>query len=270
VTAVHAVLRNQARGVTGALIVSGSIILFTVEMWWLAWQRPVSHLLAYTVIGLGVVLLVTRSSGFRVEEEGDRGDGAVPDGESADTETDGESVEEQPDDDSDGPESHGGDRTQYDPFRLAVSFAELVFQSAMAALLVLYVYGVVDLSTPLHVVGRIVLIQVVPLGFGAAMSNRLLRETEDSSESVESHSLAGNLAVFAAGAIFFALPLAASVEMNILAASAAGRTDATGVGRRRSQRPADRAPVRLRRLARRDDGQCESRSDRRRDGARRR
>lgn len=206
-TATDDVLRNQARGITGALIVSGSVVLFTVEMWWLAWQRPVSHLLAYTTVGLGVVLFVTRSSGFRVEEEGESGDGE------GDERTD----------DGSGTRSSGGDQSKYDPRRLVVSFAQLVLQSVAAALLVLFVYGIIDRSTPAHVVGRMVLIQVVPLGFGAALSNRLLAASKEHAESVESHSLPGNLAVFAAGAIFFALPLAPSVEMNILATSTGWR-----------------------------------------------
>jgi putative integral membrane protein (TIGR02587 family) len=179
------VLRNQVRGITGALVVSGVTILLTVEMWWLAWQRPGSHLIVYTVIGLGVVLFITRSSGFRVEEE-----------------------------DQDNPE--------YDPVRLSANFAELVLQSVTAAIIVLFAYGVIDSSTPPHVLARTALLQVVPLGFGAALANRLLHEAEDEAEddSAEQQSLRGNVAIFAAGAIFFSLPLGASIEMNLLASNA--------------------------------------------------
>lgn len=181
-TAAGRVLRNQVRGITGALIVSGVTILLTMETWWLAWARPASHLAAYTVVGLGVVLVITRTSGFRVEEE------EVP---------------------------------QYDPVRLAVDFAELVLQSVVAALVVLLMYGVVDLSTPAHVVARLGLLQVVPLGFGAALANRLLHELEDQQdEDDEERGLKENVGVFAAGAIFFSLPLAASVEIDVLAAAA--------------------------------------------------
>jgi len=183
-TTVSRVLRNQVRGVTGALVVSGVTILLTVEMWWLAWQRPASYLIVYAVVGLGIVLFITRSSGFRVEEE-----------------------------DEDNPE--------YDIARLTVNFAELVLQSVLAAVVVLFVYGVLDLASSLHVVGRTALLQVVPLGFGAALANRLLHEAEDDQEdSAEQQSLRGNVAIFAAGAIFFSLPLGASIEVNLLASNA--------------------------------------------------
>jgi putative integral membrane protein (TIGR02587 family) len=183
-TTVSRVLRNQVRGVTGALVVSGVTILLTIEMWWLAWQRPASHLIVYTVIGLGIVLFITRSSGFRVEEENE-------------------------------------DNPEYDLARLTVNFAELVLQSVFAAVGVLFVYGVLDLASSLHVVARAALLQVVPLGFGAALANRLLHEAEDDEEdSAEQQSLRANVAIFAAGAIFFSLPLGASIEVNVLAANA--------------------------------------------------
>ena len=70
-------------------------------------------------------------------------------------------------------------------------------------------------------VARTALLQVVPLGFGAALANRLLHEAEDGDDdSAEERTLHENVAVFAAGAIFFSLPLGASIEMNILAANA--------------------------------------------------
>lgn len=193
VSSVDRVVRNQVRGITGALIVSGSTIL-TIETWWLAWQRPAPHMIAYAVVGLGVVLSITRTSGFRVEEE---------------------------------------DSPQYDPGRLAADFAELVLQSVAAAFVVLSMYGVVDLSTPAHVAARMGLLQVVPLGFGAALSNRLLHELEDQQsegKTAAEQTLPKNIAIFAAGAVFFALPLGASIEMNILAASAGWKRLAVIVG----------------------------------------
>lgn len=181
-TALDRTLRNQGRGIAGALIVSGITVL-TVETWWLALELRTSHLLVYAVVGLGAVLILTRSVGFRVEEQ------------------------------SGGPE--------YDPVRLGVDFAELVAQSIAAAFVVLFAYGVVTAATPAHVAARLGLVQIVPLGFGAALSNRLLRETEEEQdESAEDLTLAENVAVFAIGAVFFSLPLAASVEMQVLAATA--------------------------------------------------
>jgi putative integral membrane protein (TIGR02587 family) len=178
-TSIGRVLRNQVRGITGALIVTGATILFTLEVWRLARTRPVSHLFAYAVVGLGIVLIITRSSGFRVQEE--------------------------------------DDRPQYNPVRLAVNFSELVLQSVAAAL---FVYGVVHLSTPGHVAARLALMQVVPLGFGAALANRLLHEMEENEDSAEEVTLLTNVAIFAAGGIFLALRLAVSIEVNLLAAAA--------------------------------------------------
>jgi len=184
VASFERVLRNQARGISGALIVADVTILLTIETWWLAWERPVSHLLAYAVVGLGLVLAIMRSSGFRVEEENEN-------------------------------------CSQYGPLRLTVDFAELVLQSVVAALVVLVVYGVVDASTSPHLVGRMALLQVVPLGFGAALSNRFLAETDDETEEdPQEQSLPENVAVFAVGALFFALPLGASIEMRVLTAGA--------------------------------------------------
>jgi putative integral membrane protein (TIGR02587 family) len=181
-TSIGRVLRNQVRGIAGALIVTGATILFTLEVWRLARTRPVSHLFTYAVVGLGIVLIITRSSGFRVQEE--------------------------------------DDRPQYNPVRLAVNFSELVLQSVAAALFVLFVYGVVHLSTPGHVAARLALMQVVPLGFGAALANRLLHEMEENEDSAEEVTLLTNVAIFAAGGIFLALPLAVSIEVNLLAAAA--------------------------------------------------
>lgn len=194
VSSIGRVVRNQVRGITGALIVSVVTVL-TIETWWLAQQRPASHMIAYAVVGLGVVLSLTRSSGFRVEEE------------------------------EDGP--------QYDPVRLAADFAELVLQSVTAAFVVLSMYGVVDLSAPVHVAARMGLLQVVPLGFGAALSNRLLHELEgqqNEGRTAAEQTLPKNVAIFAAGAVFFALPLGASIEMNVLAASAGWKRLAVIVG----------------------------------------
>lgn len=185
-TSVDRVLRNQVRGVTGALVVSGVTMLLTAELWWLAAERPPSHLIVYAVVGLTVVLLVTRSSGFRVEEEGDR------------------------------------DPSRYDPVRLGVDFAQLVLQSVVAAVGVLALYGVVDSTTSPHLVARMVLLLVVPLGFGAALANRLLRETQEQRDrdSADEQTLRENVSVFAAGAIFFTMPLGASLEMRVLATTA--------------------------------------------------
>lgn len=217
-TTLDRVLRNQVRGVTGALIVSGVVVLLTMESWWLSWTRPASHLVAFTLVGLGVVLAITRTSGFRVEEEEDEDDGEDQEDEDG---GDDQEVEDGEDQEQEDDEEGGGDVSQYDPVRLTVDFAELVLQSLVAATVVFFIYGVVTLSTPWHVVARMGLLHVVPLGFGAALANRLLHETEEQrGESAEEQSLPTNLGIFAAGAIFFALPLVGSVEIDVLASTA--------------------------------------------------
>lgn len=65
---VEEVLRDQGRGVVGALIVSVEL-LFTMEMWWHGWELPTEWLAAYTLVGLAVVLAITRPIGFQQEEE---------------------------------------------------------------------------------------------------------------------------------------------------------------------------------------------------------
>lgn len=67
------VLRNQGRGITGALLVVGLSFLYTMETWWLGWRLPLPYLLGYAFVGLVVVFIVTRNVGFKEgETRGDR------------------------------------------------------------------------------------------------------------------------------------------------------------------------------------------------------
>lgn len=131
-------LRTQGRGVTGALLVVGLSMLFTMETWWLSWQLPVGHLALVSGLGLAAVFVLVRNVGFR---EG----------------------------------AGGGDGSR---LRLVTDFAELVMQSFVAAYVALLAFGVVDLGESPVTVVRLGLVQVVPFGFGAAIANLLLAEPD--------------------------------------------------------------------------------------------
>jgi putative integral membrane protein (TIGR02587 family) len=61
-------LREQGRGMAGALLVAGVSYAYTMETWWLAAEVSALHLVAFVVVGLALVLPVTRSVGFRSED----------------------------------------------------------------------------------------------------------------------------------------------------------------------------------------------------------
>lgn len=172
------VLRNQIRGVAGALLVVGLPVLYTSEMWRLGWRLPILYLLAYALVGLSAILLVTRRIGFRAEAE---------------------------------------DETVDSTLRIASSFAELVLQSFVAAYVVLLAFGIVDLGDSLDTVVRIGLINVVPLGLGASISNRLLAESD---EEIQEATFPQNVPTFAFGAVFFAFTVAPTREIELIAVHA--------------------------------------------------
>lgn len=168
------VLKTQGRGVTGALLVVGVAVLYTMETWWLGWTLPIGHLLVYSLGGLAGVFVVTRRVGFRESEAGG---------------------------------SRGGLR----PF---VDFAELVVQSLAAAVVTLLAFNVLQVGDEPVTWVRLALIEVVPLGFGAAVANLLLGESD---EEVTEAPFPENLPVFALGAVFITFPLAPTEEMTLLA-----------------------------------------------------
>lgn len=171
-------LRDQGRGITGALLVAGLSFLYTMETWWLGWRLPLLYLLVYAFVGLAAVFVVTRNVGFRREEEAE---------------------------------------TQEDLVRVAANFAELVLQSFVAAYVVLLAFGVVEVGDPPIDVVRLGLIQVVPLGLGAAVANRLLRQSET---EVSEASFPRNLPTFAFGAAFVTFPVAPTQEVEVIALNA--------------------------------------------------
>lgn len=169
------VVLEQLRGVTGGLLVVGLEFLYTMETWWLGWGLPLRYLVPYAVFGLVGVYIITRNIGFR---EDDRG--------------------------------RGGRRE----LRVVTDFAELVLQSFVAAYITLLAFGIIELSDSLITVVRLGLIQIVPLGFGAAVANQLL---SDSGHAGREGSFPQYLTTFAIGALFISFPIAPTQEMEVIA-----------------------------------------------------
>lgn len=174
---VDVLFRDQGRGVVGALIVSVEL-LFTMEMWWHGWQLPMEWLVGYAVVGLALVLAITRSVGFEEEE-----------------------------------------RKRRSPMRRATTdFTELLLQSFVTAYAVLLLFGIIDFGDPPLLVARLGLLFVVPLGFGAALANTLLKETDE--EQGRDRPFYRHLGVFAVGAVFVSMTMAPTDEMPLMAAYA--------------------------------------------------
>jgi putative integral membrane protein (TIGR02587 family) len=177
-------LREQGRGMAGALLVLGISFAYTVETWRLAVDVRVVHLLGYVIAGLALVVVITRSVGFRSEEE-DEESGTGP------------------------------DHRQSTESPLVVEFGEVVFQSFFIGYATLALLGVVDLQTPFPVVVRMGVIQIVPLAIGAALANELLSGDQ---EEIPEAGFPQNLGVFALGAIFFPAPIAPTGDVRLIGA----------------------------------------------------
>jgi putative integral membrane protein (TIGR02587 family) len=178
-------LRNQGRGIVGALLVVGTTFLYTMETWWWGWTLPTSHLLVYALVGLAVVLAITRQVSFRESEQ------------------------------SDNSRRGSGESAQGNPiWKTLTDFAELVLQSFVAAYVVLLAFGVVEVGDPLANVVRLELVEVVPLGFGAALANELLT----GSKQTERGSLIESIATHSIGAVFVAGGVSPTQEIELLAA----------------------------------------------------
>jgi putative integral membrane protein (TIGR02587 family) len=105
------------------------------------------------------------------------------------------------------------------PLRVAVrDFFDLVLHSFVGAYLVLLLFGVIELNTPWPEVVRHAAVQVVPFGLGAAIANRALKE--DGNGNGGGRTVRKEAATFAIGGIFFALPIAPTEEMELMAAHA--------------------------------------------------
>ncbi|PSP65415.1 hypothetical protein BRC77_01675 [Halobacteriales archaeon QH_8_64_26] len=135
-------------------------------------------LLVYAVVGLGTIAVVARTIGFR---DADRLASPVT-----------------------------------EPVRaVAVETAEIVFQSLLATYVGLLALGILQLGDPVGLFARLGLLEVVPLGFGAAIANRLVGEGADSNREGQ---FPRNPAIFAAGATFVSLTIAPTEEVRVLAA----------------------------------------------------
>jgi putative integral membrane protein (TIGR02587 family) len=128
-------LREQGRGVAGALLVLGVSFAYTMEVWWLAAEISAVRLVGFAVVGLALVVPVTRGVGFRTE---------------------------------------GGDAGSATRSPLWVEFAEVVLQGLFAGYAMLLLLGVIDLDSPPLLAVKTGLLLVVPLAFGAALANELL------------------------------------------------------------------------------------------------
>lgn len=172
------VLRDQGRGIAGALFVAGLSFFYTMESWWLGWRLPLSHLVVYAVVGLVAVLVITQQIGFQEDVE---------------------------------------DRSRRTLSGLAIDFTELVLQSFVTGYLVLLAFGIVEVNQSLVTVVRMGLLQVVPLGFGAAVTNQLLSQTDDEEEEA---SFPQNVPTYVLGAAFLSFPVAPTDEIELIAVHA--------------------------------------------------
>lgn len=99
---------------------------------------------------------------------------------------------------------------------LAQDFAELVLQSILATLVILALFGLVGRGHSLGETVRLALVEIVPVGFGAAVANRMLKEGEEEHEA----TFGRELAIFTLGALFFAFPVAPTEEVEMMASQA--------------------------------------------------
>lgn len=173
-------LREQIRGIMGALLVVGLTFHYTMETWWLGWTLPMPYLIGFAVVGLAGVVAITRYVGFHQAE---------------------------------GEESEGRNPT----WMVARDFTQILFQSLVASFAILLLLGIIDLRTSLNLVVRLGLIEVVPLGFGAAMANRLFGTTSEE-EAKKEMQFPTNVALFVIGAVFISATIAPTQEMELIAA----------------------------------------------------
>jgi len=181
-TPVRTELRNQIRGITGALLVVGLTFHYTMETWWLGWTLPMPYLVGYALVGLTAVVLIDRVIGFHRGDEG----------------------------------QDGASKPWW--YAAVVDFSQIFMQSIVASYSILLVIGILDLGSSLNLVVRLGLVEVVPLGFGAALANRMLSSSDEAEASREQRQFPHNLAIFAVGAIFVSSTIAPTQEVELIAA----------------------------------------------------
>ena len=225
---VAAEIREQGRGMAGALLVLGISFTYTIETWWLAVEIPATHLAGFVAVGLALVVPVSRAVGFRTdsfdesEDEGQEPEEEPQDEVEGDEEaaTDGGHVEETLREGGENVEQAVEDApipTQFARSPMWVEALEAVFQAFFVAYVTLFLLGVIDPNDPLPVIVRTGLVQVVPLSFGAALANEVLSAEQATMSEAE---FPRSLAVFGLGAVFFAAPIAPTEEVAILATRA--------------------------------------------------
>lgn len=185
-------LRDQGRATVGAFVVVGISYLYTMESWWLAWQLDMTHLLVYTVAGLGIVLGLARTIGFHKQSEDDSDDG-----------------------DESGNSGAGETDLGTTLYTTVTDATEAVVQGFVAAYVVLFLFGVLTLEDSPVTAARLGIFHVVPLGFGAALANDLFA---GSGGEQPSRKFAESVGVFALGAIFLSAPIALTQEMELIVA----------------------------------------------------
>lgn len=90
-------------------------------------------------------------------------------------------------------------------------------QSCIASYVTLFLIGLIDITASPTSAVRLGLIEVVPLGIGAALANQLLGgETEQNAEKEEQFPT--NVGVFTLGALFISIPIAPTQEMELISA----------------------------------------------------
>ena len=185
VTQVRSALRDQMRGITGALLVVGLTFHYTMETWWLG--RPLSyvHRLGYAVVGLALIVAIDRVIGF-----------------------------------------HRGDEDQQSKpaWYVAVDFARILMQAVVASSAILLAIGLLEVGSSLDLVVRLGLIEVVPLGFGAAMADRLLWSSDEDGTAAQPRQFPIALAVFAVGTLFVASTIARPRRWNSSRSTCPGHT----------------------------------------------
>ena len=164
----------------GALLVVGLTFHYTMETWWLGWTLPMPYLIGFAVVGLAGVVAITRFVGFH-RTEGEKSEG------------------------------------RNGAWVVVRDFTQILLQSFVASYVILLLLGIIDLGSSLNTVVRLGLVEVVPLGFGAAMANRLFG-TKSEGEAEKEMVFPTNLATFVIGAVFISATIAPTQEMELISA----------------------------------------------------
>lgn len=99
---------------------------------------------------------------------------------------------------------------------MAVNFTYIVLQSLLASYVTLLLLGIIEVGDPLSRIVRLGLIEMIPLGFGAALANALFAGRSDEHDSLEG-TFPRNVGVFTVGAVFVAGTIAPTQEMELIA-----------------------------------------------------